>query len=134
MKNSTSPLRKEFWDINKRLLKVGSTGKLYYTQEGKAEYRALFANHGFALENVTSLDEFRRVMKSITAGQMEDSNAQMLRLIHDPSTPELDRILLCKVLKMAVPVLTAPAPLPSAEVVSMSAWQARTKTATAKPQ
>jgi hypothetical protein len=127
MKNGIPPLRKEFWDVNKRLLKIGPSGKIYYTDEGKAEYRSLFSRHGYALENVATLEDFRRVMQNITASQMQQSNDELLRLIHDPTTSERERAVLAELLGIEPPAPAQPEEKPTAKVVSLSAWKSRMK-------
>jgi hypothetical protein len=127
MKNSLPPLRKEFWDVNKRLLKIEASGRIYYTEEGKQEYRSLFTRHGYVLENVTTLEDFRRVMQNITAQQLQRSNEELLRLLHDPQTTQREREKVAEILGVDPP---APAPVPpttNGQVVSLADWAARNR-------
>jgi hypothetical protein len=127
MKNGIPPLRKEFWDVNKRLLKIEASGRIYYTEEGKAEYRSLFSRHGYVLENVTTLEDFRRVMQNITGQQLQQSNEELLRLLHDPNTSERERETLADVLGVDPPPVPAVQGPGSGKVVSLSDWTARNK-------
>lgn len=116
-------MRKEFWDVNRRLLKISSSGRIYFTDEGKQEYRSLFTRYGYSIDNVTTLEEFRRVMQNITAIQMEHSNDEILRSIHNPLKADRERA--------ALGAVTAAMPLPqvlerpAAQVVSLAAWRSR---------
>lgn len=115
-------MRKEFWEVNKRLLKITSLGRIYFTDEGKLEYRSLFTRHGYLLDNVTTLEEFRRVMQNITAVQMEHNNDEILRSIHNPQTTERERAALTGVEARPSQMLERP----TAQVVSLAAWKANT--------
>jgi hypothetical protein len=128
MKNGLPPLRKEFWDVNKRLLKISLTGSIYFTDEGKMEYRSLFSRHGYYLEHVTTLEDFRRVTQDITALQMSLTREELLRLLHDPNTSRLERAALAALAGIDPPPVAAPAPT-GAIVISLSDWRVRQRNA-----
>jgi hypothetical protein len=127
MKNSTPLPRKEFWDTQKKLLKIGTTGKIFYTEDGKKEYRPLFARYGYAIENVTTLEHFSRVIKDISAMQMEENNAELLRLLNDPLTPIEEREVVSSILGIPVPALP-PVTVEKGTVLDMAAFRARLAT------
>lgn len=127
MKSALPPLRKEFWDVNKRLLKISSMGRVYYTDEGKTEYRSLFARHGYVLENVNTLEDFRRVMRNITAMQLEQSTEDILRLIHDPKTSDSERTALAELIGVDPELQAEPPERPTATVVNLADWKARSR-------
>jgi uncharacterized protein YjhX (UPF0386 family) len=114
-------MRKEFWDVNRRLLKISSSGRINFTEEGKVEYRSLFYRHGYMLEDVTTLQEFRRVMQNIIALQAEDSKDNLLRSIRNPLASEGDPASLASPAYGETHLLARPA----AQIVNLAAWRAR---------
>ncbi len=130
MKRGLPPLRKEFWDVNKRLLKISLGGNIYFTDQGKAEYRSLFSRHGYQLEHVTTLEDFRRVMQDITAMQMSHTREEVLRLLHDPNTSQRERATLADLAGIDPPPVVAPVTAPAgATVISLVDWKARQRKA-----
>lgn len=127
-RSSLPALSKAFWDINRRLLKVEASGKLYFTEEGRRHYTPLMARYGHAIAGIVTLDEFRRVMRHVTARQLQESNALLEAMLHDPATSPDERIALSKVLGVEVPPQPTPPVAEAANVVSLSAWRARTGT------
>lgn len=117
------PLRKSFWDANKRFLKIGTSGKVYYTDEGKAQFRPLFSRYGYSLENVQTLDDFRRVMRDINAHQLNENNDRLRQLLHDPATSDVERAAIAEILGVSAP----PAPPTPANVVMLSDWRQKRK-------
>lgn len=124
-KSGLPPLRKEFWDVNKRLLKISSSGRIYYTDEGKTKYRSLFLRHGYILENVNTLADFRRVMQDITAIQLEQPNDELLRLIHDPHPASIGRLGPADTAGARVDGMSQLRAQRPATVVSLAEWRER---------
>lgn len=124
-KSGLPPLRKEFWNVNKRLLKISSSGRIYYTEEGKTQYRSLFLRHGYILENVNTLADFRRVMQDITAIQLEQPNDELLRLIHDPQPAAIGCLGPADTAVARVGGMPHPSAPRQATVVSLAEWRER---------
>lgn len=118
-------LRKEFWDINRHLLNVEVSGKLEFTDEGKRQYRPLLARHGFNLDNITTLDDLRRVMRDVDALLRLESPMALRTRLHHPATTDVERATLAKVVECGRAPSPAPAPASGSNVVSLADWRKR---------
>jgi hypothetical protein len=100
----------EFWEYNQRLLKLDTAGRVHFTAEGKATYRPLLARWGFALENVKTREQFREVMLSVNALELEANDAALAEALEHPETTEAERQAVLALLGKTAPAPRATAP------------------------
>jgi hypothetical protein len=104
----------EFWKYNQRLLKLDTAGRVHFTAEGKATYRPLLARWGFALENVKTREQFREVMLSVNALELEANDAALAEALEHPETTEAERQAVLALLGETAPVPQPAAPCSAA--------------------
>lgn len=81
----------EFWDYNRRLLKLDAEDRIYFTAEGRRTYRPLLAKWGYALENVKTREQFRQVMLTVNAYELEENTTALREALEDPDTTPAER-------------------------------------------
>lgn len=120
----TSP-SKEFWEYNQHLLKLDEADRVYFTAEGKRQYRPLLAKWGYALSNIKTREQFRQVMLQVNALELEENTAALREALNDPNTTEEERALVRQLLGEATP-----APVTASTKPSRPAKQAKRAKAT----
>lgn len=88
----------EFWEAQKGLMLIGSDGALRFTAAGRANYTALMAKHGFALETIRTQERFKEVMGVINSVEYEQNTRQFEELLRDPELTEQERSLINQIL------------------------------------
>lgn len=115
----------EFWEFNRRLLKLDTDGRVHFTAEGRATYRPLLARWGYALENVRTREQFRDVMLEVNALELQANDAALRAALEHPETTDAERQAVLELLGESAPRAAAP---PHAQVVAVD-FSARTRKA-----
>lgn len=93
-------LSNDFWATQKGKLLVGETGELRFTAAGREFYAPLLAKYGFSISNVKTLEQFRDVMATVNAGELDENTQKLRRVLEDPNTSEEERAAIRRVLQI----------------------------------
>jgi hypothetical protein len=104
-------LKKEFWDEFGRDILVGDNGLVLFTAPGRKKYQYSFAKWGFFLANVTTVQEFQRVLRQVRAHELDENNRKLSACLEDPSVPEAEKQFIRKILGQIPPPKPARAPM-----------------------
>jgi hypothetical protein len=81
----------DFWIAQQGMMLVGDDGAVHFTRTGRAKYAPLFARHGFALDNVKTVEGFVEIMSRINHLELEANTGELERVMIDPATTEVER-------------------------------------------
>jgi hypothetical protein len=88
----------DFWNAQKGLMLVGDDGAIRFTRTGRAKYAPLLAKHGFALDNVKTIQKFAELMSNVNYGELEANTRELEQVMNDPTTGEAERELIRRAL------------------------------------
>lgn len=81
----------DFWNAQKGLMLVGDDGAIRFTRTGRAKYAPLLARHGFALDNVKTIEGFVELMGRVNHRELEANTRELEKVMNDPATTEVER-------------------------------------------
>jgi hypothetical protein len=73
------------------MMLVGQDGAVRFTRTGRAKYAPLFARHGFALDNVKTIEGFVELMSWINHLELEANTGELEKVMTDSATTEVER-------------------------------------------
>ena len=94
-------LSTQFWTAYKGSLLVRTDGAIGFTAAGRKKFAKPMAQSGFSISNVRTVERFLDIMDTVSAVQLEENTAEMIRLLNAPETTETERAMLKRVLGIA---------------------------------
>ena len=88
----------DFWNAQKGLMLVGDDGTVRFTRTGRAKYAPLFARHGFALDNVKTVERFVELVSWVNHRELEANARELDKVMNDPATTEVEREVIMRAL------------------------------------
>jgi len=93
----------DFWNAEKGLVLVADDGAVRFTRNGRAKYAPLFARHGYALDNVKTVERFVEVMTLVNHCELNANTREFEKLLKDPATSEAEREVIRRALAVDYP-------------------------------
>ena len=106
-------LSREFWEVQKGLLLIGSDGSLRFTSAGRARYAPILAKYGFSISNASTLNGFIDVMGKVNSRELAENTQRFEEMLADPKISQEERDLIWAVLNREPqgPAAAEPRPL-----------------------
>ena len=111
-----------------RYVIIGPQDSIVFTERGQKKYGPLFARYGKRLQDISSLDAFRRELREVTALEMEANERELAASLRDSRVSDSDKAFIRDMLGLpaALPQQSTAQPASKgAVVIDLAEWRAR---------
>ena len=97
-KTSSMELKADFWAEFGRDIMVDGHGLVVFTAPGRDKYTPLFSKWGYALANIRTLSDFKRILRRVRAYELDENNEKLGACLADPDVSEPEKTFIRRLL------------------------------------